>query len=381
MHDDSPPSPFTPPGAPIDPAAPSAWQDATTPVSGETFPVADPPEPPHTRVPYALRIWLGLLIVFGAGGVVLGQQEMALLVALSGVVIAAQAADIAPRWRLLYQAASIAFIGMCATMFFGLASYFFVARDTSGHLALMVYCLIAALLIAATTVPAIVRPFVRLLFRAQESYLLRLATRLVLVGFLLPIPAWFVAQDVLGDAEQAMRAFGQISEAGTLVGYVLLALAAVGFLVRRDLAATFERLGLGPVAGRNIVVMLLGVPLMWGLNTGADWIQHHWFPALWEADKHTNEAIVAALNPRAMVVVGLSAGIGEEITMRGALQPRLGIVLTALLFAGLHVQYSWFGMATVFLFGVILGLIRKRTNTTVAIAIHALYDILALFTT
>jgi membrane protease YdiL (CAAX protease family) len=67
--------------------------------------------------------------------------------------------------------------------------------------------------------------------------------------------------------------------------------------------------------------------------------------------------------------------------MRGALQPRLGVVLTALLFSLLHVQYSWFGMATVFLFGLMLGAIRSRTNTTVVIAIHTIYDVLALFTT
>ncbi len=386
MHDDNAPPPFPPPdpaAPPVPPIAPVAasaatpWQDATEPVSE-----AEPPAPPHVRVPYALRIWLGLLVVFGAGGVLFGQQEMALLVALSGVAVAAQAADIDPRWRPLYQFVSVAFIGLCAMLFVGLASYFFVTNLADRRVALTVFSAFAALLIAATTLPAVVRPFVRALFRTTDTdHELRLATRLVLVGFLLPLPAWFVAQDLLADPEQALRAFGQLSEAGTLIGYVMLAFAAVGFLVRRDLRATCERLGLGPVGARNAVLIVIGVPLMFGLNTGADWIQHHWFPALWEQDRRTNEAIVSALDPRAMLIVGMSAGIGEEITMRGALQPRLGIVLTALLFAGLHVQYSWFGMATVGLFGIILGVIRQRSNTTVAIVIHVLYDILALFTT
>src|SRR5439155_16957939 len=108
--------------APIAPPAATPWQDATEPLSE-----AEPPAPPHVRVPYALRIWLGLLAVFGVGGVVFGQQEMALLVALSGVVIAAQAADVDPRWRMLYRIVSVAFIGLCAMMFVGLASYFFVS--------------------------------------------------------------------------------------------------------------------------------------------------------------------------------------------------------------------------------------------------------------
>jgi hypothetical protein len=59
------------------------------------------------------------------------------------------------------------------------------------------------------------------------------------------------------------------------------------------------------------------------------------------------------------------------------LQPRLGLALTALLFAALHVQYSWTGMATIVVFGLALGFVRMRSNTTTAIAIHALYDIIA----
>jgi membrane protease YdiL (CAAX protease family) len=77
-------------------------------------------------------------------------------------------------------------------------------------------------------------------------------------------------------------------------------------------------------------------------------------------------------------VLGLSAGIGEELTMRGALQPRLGLAATALLFASLHVQYSWFGITVIFLLGLVLGLLRKHTNTSVAMAVHALYDMAAV---
>ena len=80
------------------------------------------------------------------------------------------------------------------------------------------------------------------------------------------------------------------------------------------------------------------------------------------------------------MLIGVTAGIGEEITLRGGLQPRLGIALTSLLFAALHVQYSWFGMLLVFTLGVTLGIIRSRANTTAAIVVHGLYDMLALVT-
>jgi membrane protease YdiL (CAAX protease family) len=53
-------------------------------------------------------------------------------------------------------------------------------------------------------------------------------------------------------------------------------------------------------------------------------------------------------------------------------------VLTSLLFAALHVQYSWFGMGVILFLGLILGWIRRHTNTTTAIVVHAVYDVIAV---
>jgi membrane protease YdiL (CAAX protease family) len=38
-------------------------------------------------------------------------------------------------------------------------------------------------------------------------------------------------------------------------------------------------------------------------------------------------------------------------------------------------------MLVVMLIGVLLGVLRKRTSTTVCIAVHALYDVAAIFST
>jgi len=117
------------------------------------------------------------------------------------------------------------------------------------------------------------------------------------------------------------------------------------------------------------------------LNIGADWLQNHYFHKSWEADHRVNEELVRGLTTPLAVLLGATAGIGEEITLRGALQPRLGIPLTATLFAALHVQYSWFGMVAVLLLGVVLGVLRQRSCTTTAMAVHAIYDVMAVFTT
>jgi membrane protease YdiL (CAAX protease family) len=73
--------------------------------------------------------------------------------------------------------------------------------------------------------------------------------------------------------------------------------------------------------------------------------------------------------------VGLSAGISEELLFRGAVQPRLGLVVTAFLFAVAHLQYG-LSLATVeiLIIGLVLGLVRQRTSTTICMIIHASYN-------
>ena len=66
--------------------------------------------------------------------------------------------------------------------------------------------------------------------------------------------------------------------------------------------------------------------------------------------------------------------------MRGALQPKLGLVLTSLLFASLHVQYTWFGVLVIFLLGALLGFVRSRTSTSVVMLAHTVFDVIAVFT-
>ena len=65
--------------------------------------------------------------------------------------------------------------------------------------------------------------------------------------------------------------------------------------------------------------------------------------------------------------------------MRGALQPRLGLLPSNLFFTALHgFQYSWDALLSVFVVGMLLGGIRARTNTTTSAIVHGLYDFLLI---
>src|SRR5262249_51202208 len=88
-----------------------------------------------------------------------------------------------------------------------------------------------------------------------------------------------------------------------------------------------------------------------------------------------NELIRFAINPLGAVVIGVTARLGEALPGRGVLQPRLGIVLPNLFFTHLHaLQSNFAGLVSVFVLFLILGCIRKYTNTTTSALVHGLYD-------
>ena len=124
---------------------------------------------------------------------------------------------------------------------------------------------------------------------------------------------------------------------------------------------------------------MLGIVAVIAVNGGMEYLERTRFHDLWLRDQAMVKMIASELSLVAMLVLGVSAGVGEEVLVRGALQPRVGILWASLMFAAGHVQYTWFGMLTIAMIGITLGLIRKHANTTTAIVVHALYDIVAAF--
>jgi membrane protease YdiL (CAAX protease family) len=79
------------------------------------------------------------------------------------------------------------------------------------------------------------------------------------------------------------------------------------------------------------------------------------------------------------LMLGISAGLGEEILFRGAIQPRYGLVFTSIVFALLHVQYGFsFTILSIFGVSLILGYLRQRINTSASIITHIVYDVIAV---
>jgi membrane protease YdiL (CAAX protease family) len=152
----------------------------------------------------------------------------------------------------------------------------------------------------------------------------------------------------------------------------------VGFLVRRNFRASLVRLGvIWP--GWRWIAASLGVAcglVVFGLLF--DQLMTRLTPEQSKSIQQVSDQLLKNVNGLpAVIALGVAAGVGEELLFRGALQPRLGNISAAFLFAALHTQYA-VSLATleILVLGLVLGLLRRRAGTTGAILAHAGYDII-----
>jgi membrane protease YdiL (CAAX protease family) len=162
----------------------------------------------------------------------------------------------------------------------------------------------------------------------------------------------------------------------TALPLVLFALVGVGLFIRRDGKSTLARLGLRWPTWRQLLVAAVLTGLLLALDYGVNLMWEQVDPAGYELLERVMENLFGGLlTVGGAIALGLTAGISEELLFRGAVQPRLGLLLASVLFAIGHLQYG-LTMATleIFVIGLVLGLVRNRTHTTICILIHASYN-------
>jgi len=163
------------------------------------------------------------------------------------------------------------------------------------------------------------------------------------------------------------------------------AMLAVGWPLVRRWREALARLGLVRPSLKQVAFALVAGALMVALFIPLDmliiWL---WESVGWPTtDEESFEQLVAyTLTPVGALVIGVTAGLGEEVAVRGVLQPRLGLLLSNLFFASLHaLQYNFDGVLSVFLAGLIFGVIRRKTNTTTSAIVHGFYDFVLIMLT
>ncbi len=164
----------------------------------------------------------------------------------------------------------------------------------------------------------------------------------------------------------------------SIVGDAALALAGVGFMVTRGPRAALERLGLRRLRVRQLLMALLLAAALLSAVDVLERAENRWLPQIDAREDRFDYEFIGMSPLVGALLLSLAAGVGEELVFRGALQPRLGVVATSVLFAAAHVQYQVPGILMIFVVGLGLGVARERTSTTFTVSVHVLYDLGAM---
>jgi uncharacterized protein len=373
-----------------------------------------PLSPPAPARFSGLRLGLSFLVLLGlyALGFVIGGEVGsfmgASLTAIPLTVVAVLAYLGSDRiWaRVLAGVALAGMIGVYALYGLGLS---YVALVEPGHFALragsgwqfatiFLGLALGAPLSALAALPAVRRWFARFLPIDPNSFVhliaLVLVIALIVVGFIpllvLGAPPILSAlanakaggQDLLGGQTSAEQLRAQFYG---LVWTIPCAALAVGWGVRRNGREALQRLGLVRPTARQVfaalglAVLAVIASRLLDFGIAAVWGQFGW-PTTDQAQ--FGELLSFAMSPIGAVVLGVSAGLGEELAVRGVLQPRMGILLSNVVFTSLHaLQYNWDALLSVFLIGLLMGVVRRRTNTSTSAIVHGTYDFLLVILT
>ena len=200
------------------------------------------------------------------------------------------------------------------------------------------------------------------------------------LGLFLALIGYLGSQNVLLPAPDDIAEVDIPSIVIQGVFFVALALACIGFGIGRGWREARVRLGLVPVSSKGLLAVLGVVLAGFVVAVVSSVIQTAIDPDTSAVIDQNLEAITGG-NPTLIMapLIGLSAGIGEELVMRGVLQPRYGIVLTSLLFTALHGQYGFsFVLVGLFALSLMLGWVARRYGTTHAILAHTLYNVISV---
>lgn len=162
------------------------------------------------------------------------------------------------------------------------------------------------------------------------------------------------------------------------VPLLILAAAGVGLWTRRELRPSTARLGFVKPAWWHVALALAAAGVFFAIGQAGDSLSHVLTPSIAQQVDRTSDHVFGQLgDPAGILTLALLPAICEEALFRGALQPRFGIVVTAVLFTAIHAEYGLsLDLPTIFVIAVGLGFIRKYLNTTASAACHAAYNLL-----
>lgn len=199
--------------------------------------------------------------------------------------------------------------------------------------------------------------------------------RVVAVAFVLTVLDAVVLFFELAESGPVEVPFYPSDPLVSLMTDLALALAGVGFGLTRGLQSTRERLGLRSITARQLAVAVAAALVLHAIVAALEHLESVLLPGVHALEDRFGYDFVGLPPWAGALLTSVTAGAGEEVLFRGALQPRLGVLRTAVLFGALHVQYQIPGMIVIVLIGIALGVLKERTSTTFTACVHVLYDL------
>ncbi|MBP7410451.1 MAG: CPBP family intramembrane metalloprotease [Methanoculleus sp.] len=305
----------------------------------------------HPAFRWVAVLWLFLLLA-GIAAATAGFGLMAILPAGEldpESVDLALAAEAALLLLGVIGAALASLVGFSRRFRVRLARYLPFDPDSLLHSAALVVILALTLIppvpLLVTLIPPYLSPQFIELLTESGALLVDTVTLNAYTLFWTIVASFFIAGAcVRKTPKKALERLGLVRPRGREVGFAIVAALA--------LVAAFHFID-PALAG---LIGLLGLPV-----TDAEAV---------------NLLFLGTLTIPGIIMASVAAGFGEEVSIRGLLQPRFGIILPALLFASLHAfQYSWDGLISVFLAGIAFAYIRRYSNTTTSAITHTIYDL------
>lgn len=208
------------------------------------------------------------------------------------------------------------------------------------------------------------------------------AVTLLILSFVTALLQQVLLTALPAFAEQVFAAarYGSLEILIGELPFLVIGFLGVGIFVRRDFGQSLQRLGLVRPSWGQVALGLAAAGALFLASSGLERLGAWLTPELSRQLMQNSENLFGHLtDPVSALVVGVSAGVCEEVLFRGALQPRLGIAATAVLFGVVHLNYGVsFSLLSVVLAAVVLGLLRRYANTSTSIVAHATLDIVAL---
>lgn len=211
------------------------------------------------------------------------------------------------------------------------------------------------------------------------SFVHQAAVLLIMLVLLLNLFNFVLSGGISGVADSFEDSTGVLySSIFEATLFVTVGFLGAGYAIRRTLLEVLARLGLRMPTQQDV---------MWGVGMGLILCSFSFaFSIIWSelSDPETFAEQTEAANQisrqidslQMAVLISTSSAVGEEIFMRGALQPVFGIWLTSGFFALLHSQYLLTPTVVfIFLLGAAFGYMRLHISTTAAIIAHFVYNL------